>query len=397
MLLAKILFIFLIIVSAMFYILYLWDFALVLLIIMAALPVIMLVQLIITKRGTSVEFSFPENITIKNEDFPVQLCIVNRSIFPVGRAEAHIEYYNIFNNQINTFELQFPIQARNTQRITFKLNSKFCGVIKLKSAYISIYDALRIFRMKVGKNINSQITVMPEGYDINGTVSPVSRVDEESQIYSENRPGDDPSEVFDLREYIPGDKLNRIHWKLSSKSHDFIVKEYSLPVDVPSMIFIDLKCYEDSDYTLPVYDTLIETAVSVSRLLIANERIHKIAYFNAGKKEFTEKNIDGIAALSAALQEMLISVNDNLYCEEPTEYFTSGQCPPLSSLTFVTSSDNSDTLSCIDENADADIKNALIVCKSMNETEKTGEAFADLNCGYIMIGRVSSSIKDIEL
>ena len=381
----------------MFYILYLWDFAFVLLVIMIALPVIMFIQLLITKYSTTVEFSFPENITVKNEDFPVQLCIVNRSIFPVGRAEAHIEYYNIFNNQINTFELQFPIQAKNTQRVTFKLNSRFCGVIKLKTAYISIYDALRIFRMKVGKNIDSQITVMPEGYDITGTVSPVSRVDDESQIFSEHRPGDDPSEVFDLREYIPGDKINRIHWKLSSKSHDFIVKEYSLPVDVPSMIFIDLKCYEDSDYTLPVYDTLIETAVSVSRLLIANERIHKIAYFNAGKRDFIEKDIDSITALSAALQEMLISVNDNLFCEVPTEYFKSGRCPSLSSLTFVTSSDDDDTLGCINENVDADIKNALIVSKNMKDTENTGETFSELNCGYIMIGKVSSSIKDIEL
>ena len=149
MIFSKILFFFLIIVCGMFYILYLWDFAFVLFIIMLALPVVMFIELFITKRMMTVDFSFPESVTVKNEDFPVQLCLENRSIFPVGKAEAHIEYYNIFNNQINTFELQFPIQAKNSQKVTFKLNSKYCGVIKIKSAYISIFDPLKIFRMKV--------------------------------------------------------------------------------------------------------------------------------------------------------------------------------------------------------------------------------------------------------
>lgn len=397
MIFSKILFFFLIIVCGMFYILYLWDFAFVLFIIMLVLPVVMFIELFITKRMMTVDFSFPESVTVKNEDFPVQLCLENRSIFPVGKAEAHIEYYNIFNNQINTFELQFPIQAKNSQKVTFKLNSKYCGVIKIKSAYISIFDPLKIFRMKVGRNIISQITVMPEGYDVSGDVFPVTRVNEESLIFSENRPGDDPSEVFDLRDYIPGDKLNRIHWKLSSKNQDFIVKEYSLPVDVPCLLFLDLRCYEDSDYTLPVYDTLIETLVSLSRLLIANERLHTIVYFSAKQREFVAKDIDGIESLSGAIQEMLLSLMDNLYCESPDDYLKEHSGISLSSFTFITSQENDDTLRMIDEQVDADIKNAFIVCRSSTDAESEPTQHGSVNVEKVLIGKIISSIKEIEL
>ena len=240
----------------------------------------MFLTTLITKYSIKTEFAVQSKTTAKNTSFPVQLCITNKSIFPVGKAEVHIEYYNIFNNQINEFEMLVPIQARNTHRVTFQLSSKYCGILKIRSAYINLYDPLRIFRFRTGKNITAEIAIMPEIHEINGSISYTDRESEESSIFSENTAGDDPSEVFDLRDYVTGDKLNRIHWKLSSKKDDLIVKDYSMPVDVPCMIFLNLKCYEDSEYTLPVFDTLIETLISVSQFLIENERIHTLVYYN---------------------------------------------------------------------------------------------------------------------
>ena len=43
----------------------------------------------------------------------------------------------------------------------------------------------------------------------------------------QNRKGNDPSEIFDIREYVPGDDIRSIHWKLSSKTDTLILKEAS--------------------------------------------------------------------------------------------------------------------------------------------------------------------------
>ena len=53
MFLTKILFIFLILVCAAFYILYIWDFALILLIVMVALPILMFISLLVIIRATA--------------------------------------------------------------------------------------------------------------------------------------------------------------------------------------------------------------------------------------------------------------------------------------------------------------------------------------------------------
>ncbi|NLT09828.1 MAG: DUF58 domain-containing protein [Ruminococcus sp.] len=396
MFLTKILFIVLIIICAAFYILYIWDFALVLLIVMIAIPVIMFLSVFITKKLISAEFALKDNTVAKNEPFPVQLCINNRSILPIGKAEVRIEYYNLFSNQITSFDLFVPIQARNSQRVTFQLNSRFCGIINIRTVYINIFDPLRIFRFRIGKGISTQISVMPEGHEINGTVNYTDRVNEESSMFSENKPGDDPSEVFDLREYIPGDKLNRIHWKLSSKKDDFIVKDYSLPIDVPSTIFLNLKCYEDSEYTLPVFDTLIETLISLSQFMLENERMHNVIYYSSRYKNFIEKTINAPDELAELVKEIIDSFSDNLYCKCPEDYLYDNSLS-LASFVFLSSVPDGTVLPFIDENIDADIKNAVLVVRSVNEAAELTDSYSNLNIIPVVIGRITSSIKDIEL
>lgn len=397
MILTKILFLILIVICAFFYILYVWNFSLILLIIFVALPVVMFFTTLITKHLIKAEFAVQNKTTPKNSSFPVQLCVVNKSIFPIGKAEAHIEYYNIFNNQINEFEMLFPLQARNTQRINFQLSSKYCGILKIRSAYIDIYDPLRIFRFRTGKNICTEIAVMPEIHEVNGAISYTDRESEESSVFSENTAGDDPSEIFDLRDYINGDKLNRIHWKLSSKKDELIVKEYSMPVDVPCMIFLNLKCYEDSEYTLPVFDTLVETLLSVSQFLIENERIHTIVYYNAETRDFSEVNITSPEVLAVTVRNLILSVSDNLYCEPPERYFQVNPNISLSSFTFITSVPDTTVLHYIEENIDADIRNAVVVVKSPESAAEACSGLSELNTIPVVIGRITSSIKDIEL
>lgn len=397
MLLSKIFFIILILICAAFYILYIWDFALVLLAIMTALPLVMLLCLFIAKRMIKAEFILQDRITAKNTSLPIQLSLTNKSVFPIGKAEAYIEYYNVFNNAISSFELHLPIQPRNTQRIAFQLSSEFCGIIKVKCVKIYIYDPLRIFRLKTGKNIITEIAVMPESHDITGIVSFTDRINEDSSLYSQHNPGDDPSEIFDLRDYNPGDKLNRIHWKLSSKKDDFIVKEYSLPIDVPSLIFLDLKCYEDSDYTLPVFDTMVETLLSVSSFLVENERMHTIVYYNAKSRSFENRLISDQDSLSEAMREIILSIKDNLYCGTPDSYFSSEPKLSLSSFTFITSSVSNQTHAYIDEELDADIKNILVILKSADPVKDSRESLSSVNTIPVVIGKISASIKDIEL
>ncbi len=397
MLLTKLLFIVLIIICILFYILYLWDFALVLLIVIAVLPIIMFITTYIAKKNITVEFAVRDKSISKNTDFPVQLVVTNKSIFPIGKASARIEYYNIFSDQLSAFDLFLPIQARNSQRVTFRLCSKFCGIIKIKTSSLHIYDPLKIFKFKVAENISTEVNILPEGHEISGIVQYTDRVNEESDIFSEHRPGDDPSEVFDLREYNPGDKLNKIHWKLSSKKDDFIVKEYSMPIDVPCAVFLDLKSYTSGNYDLPVIDTVIETFLSLSQFLLDNERGHSVISFDSSQNCFTEEHIHDTSDLNKFIKKLFSSFTDSMDCQPPDKCFFDNPDLSFASFTYISSSTDQGVLDKIDEGVDADIKNAFIIAESEKKFSEADGAFSSLNITPVLVGRISASIKDIEI
>ncbi len=395
MLLMKIFYAILIIVCIIFYVMYLWDFALVLLITVIAIPIILFVAMLIAKHSISVDFSVKEDTVMKNESFPVLIKILNRSIIPVGRAEAHIEYGNVFSGELDDFILYLPIQARNEQSVVFQLRSGFCGIADVKCSGIYIYDPLKIFRFRVSGSNSIKIAVMPECHEISGQVMYTDKVKDESDIFSEHKPGDDPSEIFDLRGYNPGDKLNKIHWKLSSKKDEFIVKDYSLPIDVPCTVFLDLKCQEGSGFTLPVFDTLVESLVSISQFMIENERIHTIVYYNFKSGSFEEKRICDADSLTAAIREMILSLDCTKMCQSAEHYFVEHTGFSLSSLVFITSRPDPAVMGYIDDNIDADIKNAVVVLSA--EKEDIPAAYSGINIIPVVMGKIASSIKDIEV
>lgn len=397
MFIIKLFYLILIIAAIIFYIMYLWDFALVLLVTLIAIPVFMFISLFITKRCMTVSMSVNSHTVQKNQSFPVQIKINNSSIFPIGKAEALIEYCNVFNGETVDFVLHMPIQAMNEQSAVFQLNSKFCGIVKIRCAALTIFDPLKLFKFNAGKNIELSVAVMPECHEISGFVVYSDRVNDESNIYSEYKPGDDPSQIFDLRSYNPGDKLNRIHWKLSSKKDEFIVKDYSLPIDVPCLIFVDLNSDNPDNFKLPIFDTMIETLLSLSTFLIENEKNHSIVFYNQKKKSFSEFTITDTDSLAISVRNLIFSLTDNSSVLSYTDYFADKPNTSLSSFVYISTSIKEETVSFVEDEIDADYKNMLIAVSAAEECLRLMDSCSNVVITPVLIGKISSSITDIEV
>jgi len=339
-------------------------------------------------------FTISNTTAEKGQPFTVTLNVVNKSIFPCAKAEAVIEYQNIVNGDINEIELYFPIQSRNSQKVDFQLTSKFCGKIKIHSDFIAVYDPIRLFRAKTAHNIETEITVMPSYQELNGYILDSYYIDDESTKFSQVKPGDDPSEVFDFHEYHMGDKPSRIHWKLSSKKDEFIVKELSMPINEKIILFPDMRCYENSGYTLPIFDTIMESLMTISVFLIENEHPHYIISYDSKRKDFVNIYIDDIQIL---YEFILDSVNnaDIKYNENPLKKFFDENPEILcSSFTCISHEADTETSELINKCVSSEIKNLVYV--SGNGEEKDISDFDEINIVTVSAGRISS-MNGIEL
>lgn len=84
---------------------------------------------------------------------------------------------------------------------------------------------------------------------------------EDCQEYAQDRRGLDRTEVYQIREYVPGDSLSQIHWKLTSKRETLLVREPACPVE-QSLLFLVDRTWGTLEPSQA--DTLMEAAASIS-------------------------------------------------------------------------------------------------------------------------------------
>jgi hypothetical protein len=109
------------------------------------------------------------------------------------------------------------------------------------------------------------MTVQAETFEPNVVLLPNPSATDDSESYSQERPGADLTETFQLREYVPGDSPRQIHWKLTGKFDKLIVRDPGLPISKNVLVFWE-RTGESGDPNL--IDAQAEVIISLCRSLV---------------------------------------------------------------------------------------------------------------------------------
>lgn len=113
---------------------------------------------------------------------------------------------------------------------TYLYKVEYPGKYEFELRKVRVYDWAGIFNFsKKIKKIN-YVEVNPAHYAVIVNVSNQFRnFMGEGDEHDNTQGGSDVSEIFDVREYQEGDRLQSIHWKLSARTDHLMVKINSLP------------------------------------------------------------------------------------------------------------------------------------------------------------------------
>jgi hypothetical protein len=120
------------------------------------------------------------------------------------------------------------------------------------------------------------LTVSPTLFPVQVTLTQQATPDPEGEHWSATRPGSDPSETFAIREYLPGDPVRQIHWKLSQKLDTLMLRELGLPVAEETLLLL-----ETSFPAAPEGDAMdkaLTALLSVSQALAADGIPHQVGW-----------------------------------------------------------------------------------------------------------------------
>ncbi len=242
------------------------------------LPVAALLYSLLLWHKVHVSWGMPEYDPQKNEPARVGLLIRNNSFLPTGDILVRFSVTDVQKNQSKKRKTKTAVAGHSTGSSAVSAEFNHPGNVSCRILRVRVCEPLGLFCVTGNITVSEvSFTIMPMVADIAVTPfrhNPYAYIEEEE--YSKVKPGDDPSELFGTREYRPGDRRNRIHWALTAKQDELIVKELGLPEECASLVLFDMVKTDDDDEIA----TLFETVFSLSAHLAAQSHRHRFAWFN---------------------------------------------------------------------------------------------------------------------
>lgn len=260
---------------------YLALFVLVFLII---LPIFSFISLFFLRKQLNIQLSTPAPLNELGENTIVRITASTKYKFLSGKLRIKINAKNTFTGD-ETQNYIYISPSFVVHKVDLLFNSHHCGSMTFTISEIKVYDFLMLFSLKKKLTQNSLsciTTVMPLGISSETSVKVESGIENESNEYSKKHDGDDPSEIYDIREYREGDRIRRIHRWLSEKHDTIIVKDFGEPISKGVLVLADFS--ENADLS----DGMLDILYGVINALIKDDIKPTVKWLSRQKRQVME-------------------------------------------------------------------------------------------------------------
>lgn len=225
----------------------------------------------------TVHISAKTTESLRNITIPLTIQIENPSIFPLLELSVTMHIESPFYANSGKECLALPVAARSGDLTTFPITFGKLGCYLIQLEVCEAWDSLHLFRFRKELHSHTQVVVFPQKKE--KTELPSSYYSEGFDEFEETQGrGPITGDVTNIREYIPGDRIQQIHWKLSGKLDHWMVKEYGASASHCFILLVELYAPDETDQTHALDRTLEHTYGAALELLDLGEPFFLYAY-----------------------------------------------------------------------------------------------------------------------
>ena len=211
----------------------------------------------------------------KSTEFSFDISVHNPGRFAAFTADITYSWCNIFTGYSERDRKHLWV-ASGGSRISQLLNSRYAGRVEVRIESFKVFDLFHMFCLTGCDKSDAYVIVWPafsetEEEEIN---SSVEGFPDENEI---KKRGVNYNPDYEVREYIPGDELRSIHWKLSAKQDRLMVRERLAEGRDKINILLPLGADRRQN------DGLMEAVYALGRLLLYKE--YPIQLYWPGREE----------------------------------------------------------------------------------------------------------------
>ena len=242
-------------------------------------PIYSIVGVYMARGNLSLRVEAPVEPMVKGEEFEVRYIIHNDSWFPIVNVNLNLEFSNCFYLRSGSHTLNIPVRAKRDTMVTYPIVMEYCGKFQVDVTEIVLTDVLGVCVIKLPIKESAECLVIPKGAERDKEAGHVYFRGVTEAMESKEK-GYDFSDISGIREYIPGDKLQNIHWKLSVKKDELMVKERVSVSAMQLNVLVDLSNDENM-----CTEGVLELTDSITRAFVLQNLPLTVCYYSTNLGE----------------------------------------------------------------------------------------------------------------
>lgn len=231
------------------------------------------------RSSFAIEILTPLESMKKSEEFLLRVVLHNPTCFPLLNATLVLEVENAFYGETGEHFLNIPVRAGKDTEIQYPIVMDYSGRFCVSAKSVRFADLLGICELNAELKERAECLILPSGEPRNQEAGHIY-INGVTEAMESKEKGYDFSDVSGIREYIPGDKLQNIHWKLSMKKDELMVKER---VSVSAMqLHVLVELVNDDRMRA---DAILDLADSVTKSFVAQNLPFTVYYYSSNLQE----------------------------------------------------------------------------------------------------------------
>lgn len=227
-------------------------------------PILSIVLFCVFKNKVGFGIDMRSDILYREEKTTVFLTAANSSLYPF----SHALYRIMISNELNPNEVEhwYDLYIGPKEQMRFEIPVRFtdCGNYSVQLHSVRISDLFGLVRKTVCPDSSAEEIVFPLEIQIDDAIEGSGGTPSDDTVYERFAKGNDPSEIFEIREYRMGDRPQQIHWKISAKQRELMAKEFSDVVGESFEIFL-CNDYSDNHQMNAYFDVLYSVGLYLAK------------------------------------------------------------------------------------------------------------------------------------
>lgn len=221
-----------------------------------------------------------------DQNIPFEIHITKKNRIPLGRIQLRVLVENTMYGESKEQTVILCSPEKKETQFLHMLRMDNCGCVRVTVVHVKCYDLLGLFCWTKPGSAQQEILVYPAQLRLHTQLVRRPETILAGELYDQNRKGQDVSEVSGLRGYEEGDSLGSIHWKLSSKLDDLVVREFGYPSNYNILILYDLMLFfGEKEISSQRNDAVLAFTSALSRSMIERNLEHNVGSAAGGEMQ----------------------------------------------------------------------------------------------------------------